>query len=316
MWSVVEIAPGAWFVQRDWLSCNHFIAKSPQLTLIDTGYKDDLQETIAALRSFGAEPADVDLIVNTHCHCDHAGGNRYFIEQSGCDVWLHEEEKRRIDMRDDIATWWRFHDTWADFFKVDKGLRESDEIRFGPLVLQVLYAPGHSRGLMILYAEELKALFSADAIWQGDMGVINPIVEGEDALDRAVETVERIERLNLEVIYPGHGPIIHKPKPVINRLLRRLARYHQDESMMHMDHMKKMITYYVLTQGSVKEKDYFKYLLRSMWFPQMVDRYFDGRYESTYQAVIDSSLRSKMIIRNKDTFTGRAKYEREEPGKA
>jgi hydroxyacylglutathione hydrolase len=304
MWSKVEIAPGAWFVQRDWLSCNHFIAREPRVTLIDTGYRGDLDDTVAALRSVGAEPEDVGLIVNTHCHCDHAGGNRYFIERSGCDVWMHSREKERIDRRDDIGTWWRFHDTWADFFDVGRGLEEGDEIRFGPMTLRVLYAPGHSIGMMMLHCEELNVLFSADALWLGDMGVINPIVEGDDALERAVETLDRIERLDPVTVYPGHGPVITNPRPAITRLRRKLERYARDPAMMHTDHLKKMVAYVVLTKGGMPEEGFFGYLMDTVWYPQLVGRYFGGAYRDVYAMTIESSLRSGMIVREGGKFEG------------
>jgi len=297
MWSTVEMAPGAWFVQRDWLSCNHFITKTPQLTLIDTGYKGDIEETEAILRSFGIAPEDVELIVNTHCHCDHAGGNKFITERSHCQVWMHNREKARIDRRDDIGTWWRFHDTWAEFFDVHRGMEEGEEIPFGPLTLRTIYAPGHSSGLMVLFCDELKALFSADAIWQGDMGVINPIVEGDDALERAADTLDRLDHLGIETVYPGHGPIIHKPQPVIARLRRKLEHFLKDPMAMHMDHMKKMISYILLTKGGMPEATFFDYLMSGVWFPKLVGRYYGAAYQETYQAALEQVLRSKMINR-------------------
>ncbi|MGV0757744.1 MBL fold metallo-hydrolase [Tistrella mobilis] len=304
MWTTTEIAPGAWFVQRDWLSCNHFIARDPHLTLIDTGFDGDLDETVSILKQMGAEPRDVELIVNTHCHCDHAGGNRFFTDASGCDVWMHAAEKARIDARDDIGTWWRFHDTWAAFFDVNRGLEEGDEFRFGPLTLQVLHAPGHSRGLMVLYAPEIKALFSADAVWQGDMGVINPIVEGEDALERAVETLRRLDALNVATVYPGHGPVVTNPRPVIARLLRKLDRYATTPLMMHTDHLRKMLAYIVMTKGGMREAGFFEYLMGTVWYPQLVDRYFGGDYAGVYDETIQGVLRTRMMVRRGDSFYG------------
>lgn len=305
MWSKFEVAPGVWFFQRDWLSSNHFIALEPRPTLIDTGYKDDFDSTAAAIASLGARPEDVELVVNTHCHCDHAGGNKRLIELSGCDVWMHEREKARIDRRDDIATWWRFHDTWAEFFDVHRGLREGDEIAFGPMTLRVIYAPGHSYGMMMLYCEKRRILFSADAMWQGDLGVINPLVDGEDALERAGETVERIAGFEVETVYPGHGPPITKPQPVINRLMRKLNRYAKDPSLMHFDHLRKMVAYVLLTKGGMREATFLDYLKETVWFPQLVDRYFSSAYRDIYEETIEQVLRNRMIVRNNGYFQGR-----------
>lgn len=302
-----ELAPGVFFVPRDWLSANQLIALSPRLVMIDTGFGGDLAETFGILRALGRAPGEVELIVNTHCHCDHCGGNAAIRHLSSCQIWVHEREKERLEGGDDIGTWWRFHDTWADPFPVDRGLRDGDLLEVGPLTLQVMDAPGHSCGQMMLYCRELKALFSSDALWHGDMGVINPVVEGDDALDRAVETLERISALEIEIVYPGHGPAIANPAPVLKRVLTKLGRYRSSPELMHMDHLRKMIAYIILTRGSVPADAFLAYLQDTVWFRTIVDRYFGGRYEETYRSTMESALRNRMIEDSGGRFYGTGK---------
>jgi glyoxylase-like metal-dependent hydrolase (beta-lactamase superfamily II) len=47
------------------------------LAIIDTGMADNL-ELLIELGQWGYCPADFDLVINTHLHCDHVGGNRLF----------------------------------------------------------------------------------------------------------------------------------------------------------------------------------------------------------------------------------------------
>jgi glyoxylase-like metal-dependent hydrolase (beta-lactamase superfamily II) len=295
MWTKTEIAKDVFFVSRDWLSANHLIALSPRLTMIDTGYGGDLAETLDVLQSLARAPEEVELIVNTHCHCDHCGGNFVIHQRSGCEIWMHEKEKERMDRCDDTGTWWRFHDTWAQSFPVHRGLQAGEELRAGPLTLQVIHAPGHSRGLIMLYCRQLKALFSSDALWHGDMGVVNPIVEGEDALQRAIETLELISGMDIDTVYPGHGPVIANPKAVLRRVQTKLRRYQDSPELMHMDHLRKMFAYVVLSKGSVPVAGFFGYLMQSVWFREVVDRFFDGRYEDMYQSTMESVLRNRML---------------------
>lgn len=306
MWSVSEIVPDVFFITRGWLSCNQFLARTPRLTLIDTAYKDDLETTSIIFESLGVRISDVKLIINTHCHCDHAGGNRYIQDQSNCQVWMHAEEKQRIDGRDDIGTWWRFHDTWADFFHVDRGLQEGEELSFGPLKLQVIYAPGHSRGQMALYCEEQRFLITADAMWQGDVGVLNPIVEGEDALERALKTLDRFTTLKVDTVFPGHGPAISRPGPIMRRCINRLERYLTQPRLMHEDHLRKMYAYIILTKGGVAQDSFFDYLMGSVWFSQLVDRYFGSDYRGVHEQTVRELLRMKMIKTTGDRFVGAA----------
>jgi glyoxylase-like metal-dependent hydrolase (beta-lactamase superfamily II) len=289
------IAPGVHFVERGWLNGNHFIATSPQLRLIDTGYKDDLETTIEVLRGLDAEPRDIELIVNTHCHCDHAGGNRRLQAESGCRIVMHEREKRRIEEGDDIGTWWRFHDTWAEPFPVHAGLAEGDELEFGPLSLRVVHAPGHSIGQIALYCREQRFLISADALWHGDLGVINPLVEGEDALERAGQTLERILSLDVAVVYPGHGGAITEPRPAALRCMRKLESYRKNELRMHEDHLRKMAAYVVLTKSRVHPDALYDQLMQQIWFTQLVDRYFDARPRPVYERILGEMLTLRMV---------------------
>ena len=52
----------------------HLIAEGGKLALVDTGCNDSLQFVEAALGDLGFSPADVDFILLTHIHLDHAGG--------------------------------------------------------------------------------------------------------------------------------------------------------------------------------------------------------------------------------------------------
>lgn len=303
-WSTVRLAPDVWFVERDWRSCNHFVALTPRVTLIDTCYGPDLDDTVAILDELGVKPSEIGLIVNTHCHCDHAGGNAFFIEQAGAEVWMHAHEKARIDRHDAVGTWWRFHDTWAEFFRVDRGLEEGDTVPFGPLDLQVIHAPGHSTGQIMLYSPDLKALFSADALWQGDMGVINPLVEGDDALERAGETLRRIAALDLDTIYPGHGPVIANPKPVIERVLRKLEHFARHPAEMNYDHICKMIAYVVLSKDGANEDSLFDYLMTTMWFPLIVGKCFGGAGRNTFNEAMERLMRKGMLMRSGNRLFG------------
>ncbi len=47
------------------------------LAIIDTGMADNPQ-LVHELAEWGYRPEDFELVINTHLHCDHAGGNRLF----------------------------------------------------------------------------------------------------------------------------------------------------------------------------------------------------------------------------------------------
>ncbi len=61
---------------RIWV--NSTLLRDDDLTvLVDTGMVDDTA-VLMALQDMGVKPSEVDLIINTHIHGDHCGGNRSF----------------------------------------------------------------------------------------------------------------------------------------------------------------------------------------------------------------------------------------------
>ena len=46
--------------------------------LVDSGTGQSNSNLFSKIKEIGIEPDDIDLIVNTHCHYDHVGGNDFF----------------------------------------------------------------------------------------------------------------------------------------------------------------------------------------------------------------------------------------------
>ena len=81
--TVEEILPDLFFVQRGYLNANHFVFRGDRPVLIDTAYLPHFDQTQRIISEIGVDLARVGLIVSTHCHCDHIGGNRRIQELSG-----------------------------------------------------------------------------------------------------------------------------------------------------------------------------------------------------------------------------------------
>lgn len=59
---------------RPLLASIHMIVEQGRVALIDTGSNDSLPHVLAALEAIGRNVADVDYLILTHIHLDHAGG--------------------------------------------------------------------------------------------------------------------------------------------------------------------------------------------------------------------------------------------------
>lgn len=201
----IEIMENLFFIERGWLSANHFVHLSKEPILIDTAYKTDADVTIAQIAKLGVDFSDVSLIVNTHTHCDHIGANRIIHEQSGCDIALHTVGWHFIDTKDTWATWWRYFNQEAEFFECTRSLEDGDILKIGPHEFKVIYTPGHASDGIVLYNHSQKLLISSDTLWENDIAVMTLRVEGSLALFSARKSLEKIASLDVRQVYPGHG---------------------------------------------------------------------------------------------------------------
>ena len=71
-----EILKDLFFIERGYLNGNHFVYRSKPPVLIDTGYVSEFDETERRITELGVALSDISLIINTHTHCDHIGGNK------------------------------------------------------------------------------------------------------------------------------------------------------------------------------------------------------------------------------------------------
>lgn len=287
---IQQISPNLWFVQRGWLNANHLIFNGQKRILIDTGYITHFEETRKLIESVGVDLRTIDLIVSTHSHCDHIGGNKKIQDLSGCDIAIHRIDKQAIDSRDDWATWYRFYDQEAEFFTVTQALEEGEKIYLDDLELQILHTPGHARGGICLYCPEQRFLISADALWDGDVGVLNTIVEGPQAPLLAMQSLEKIAALDIATVYPGHGGVIHNPHKAIDKCKRKLAGLMNSPASLGNDHLKKILIWTLLMKNGYARADLFPYLMKGYWFRAGVDAYFGGQYQQKFNELMDEFL--------------------------
>ena len=97
----------------------------------------------------------LDLILNTHHHFDHVGGNVELKKKYGSKILGFEKDKDRIP-------------------KIDILLKDEQEFKIGNLNFKTLFIPGHTSGHIAFYLEKEKVVFTGDP-YQID----NPYVDAE-----------------------------------------------------------------------------------------------------------------------------------------
>jgi hydroxyacylglutathione hydrolase len=297
-----EILKDLFFIERGFLNGNHFVYRSDSPVLIDTGYISGFAETEKSITELGVALSDVSLIISTHTHCDHIGGNNRIQQKSGCEIALHKVGKYFIDSRDDWSTWWRYYNQEAEFFKCTQTLEDGQAITLGPHKFQIIYTPGHASDGIVLYNRKEKILISSDTLWQTDMAVMTLRVEGSRALFHMQESLQKIENLEVQTVYPGHGKPFQDMKKAILKSRKKIAHFLQNPAAIGDDLLKKIIVYTLMMKKVMKADSLFDYLMGTYWFKETVALYFNGEYEAKYDELINSFLRRGIIKQENDNL--------------
>lgn len=163
--------------------------------LVDTGAGQNKDYLFSKLRENGVEPENIELVVNTHCHFDHIGGNHYFPDAK---IAIHKLDAVSIKNKDTLGTSMSVFDEPGNC-RVDIELEEGDKIAD----FEVIHTPGHTKGGICLWDGE--NLISGDTIFAG--GGVGRMDIGGDYQDMK-NSVESLTKLDVKNIYPGHGPIV------------------------------------------------------------------------------------------------------------
>ena len=197
---------GVAVLERGWLSSNCIVLVGPDhAAVVDSGYGLHAPHTLALVAAAlqGRAP---DLLVNTHLHSDHCGGNAalqaaYPALQTLIPPGLAPEVARW----DEDALGYRTTGQTCPQFAFDATLQPGSELRLGMQSWQVHAAPGHDPHSVVLFEPASRTLISADALWERGFGVVFPELDGVAAFDEVAQTLDLIEALQPALVLPGHG---------------------------------------------------------------------------------------------------------------
>jgi glyoxylase-like metal-dependent hydrolase (beta-lactamase superfamily II) len=161
--------------------------------IVDTGTGNNCNYIIDSISKAGLSLDDLSLIVNTHNHFDHMGGNNCF----DLDVAMHIDDALAVENQDNNATVANMFGRSIEGFKVTRKLKKGDKIHN----FEVLHTPGHTKGGICLY--DGKTLISGDTVFAGG-GFGRTDLGG--SVEQMKNSLERLSHLEVQNLLPGHGP--------------------------------------------------------------------------------------------------------------
>lgn len=233
-----QLEPGVFLVAEPVHVSSYLVVGSERAALIDTGL--GIGDVRAAVERLTDRPV---VVVNTHHHFDHVGGNHRFgdvrIHEAGAGLLGEEVPRSHLEAYLDWTR--RMLEAWAELRRADEGtfafvaeettprplpasfdpsswrivppaptglLREGDEVDLGDRALRVLHTPGHTPDSICLLDEASGALFAGDTV---NTGPIYGHLPGSDVTVFARSTARLADLAgSVRAVYMAHYVRYHE----------------------------------------------------------------------------------------------------------
>ena len=188
----------------------HVIDHPDARVLVDTGMTElhpavaDLDPRLRPLSKQSFDLAGIDIVVNTHLHADHCGGNHLF---AGKPIYVQRRELDDARNEDDYTIREWVEAPGVRYVPVDGELELLPGLRLVP-------APGHTRGMQVVVVETggRPVVLGGDvAVWFGELD--EPRTEGQ----------VRVRALDPELVWLAHEHEPWRPSIVADRTSHPLS---------------------------------------------------------------------------------------------
>jgi len=168
-----------------------------------------------------------DYCIISHSHPDHIGLIKKLIIKEVGKYGLTDKQAMRVG---------QYLTAWPKLIKYEKPdvvLRDGDEISFGTKKLKIISTPGHTIGHICVLDKEKRYLFSGDHILSkitshiGTFDIYPEFYEKinfSNPLKSYLESLEKIDKLNVKITFPAHQDIIYN----LHERIAEIKQHHEN----------------------------------------------------------------------------------------
>lgn len=218
-----QLAPDLWVIDTLFQGAPGIIASflltgSDGLALVDVGSAASVSHLLAGIRATGHDPSEIQHILLTHVHLDHAGATGALLAHTpSARVYVHHIGAPHLINPDKLlASAARIYgdqmsQLWGDILPVPAervtAINEGAELRVGERTLRALYTPGHAIHHVAFHDPESDTIFTGDiaGVRLEDIPYVRPPTPPPDLnLDDWSASIERLRALRPRALYLPH----------------------------------------------------------------------------------------------------------------
>jgi glyoxylase-like metal-dependent hydrolase (beta-lactamase superfamily II) len=295
----------AWLVwqQRPFPDANLLLVRGREPALVDSGFVGHAAETAEWAR---AQAGHVALVVNTHWHSDHVGGNG-LLQAAGAGIAASGPDAGAVARRDPGCCLAEYLDQPVAPYTVDEALDDGRIVRLGDTDWLVVRTPGHTPGHLSLWEPEQRLLVAGDALSDYDVGWVNLALDGPDAAAIALASLKRLAALAPRVLLPAHGPLPADPAAAFMTAQRRAQRLVDDPAGAVWYGARRIFAFALMIRDGLPAGEVELYLHKRAWLTDAA-RILGRTSEELATELVDAMLRSGAVVLREGRFRAAAEH--------
>ena len=270
-----SLPPGLQVFERGWLSANGVLFSGQEGTaLVDSGYASHSAQTVALVhQALGTRP--LDLLINSHLHSDHCGGNAALQRAyPGVRTLIPPGMAASVLDWDPVALSYAPTGQQCPRFRFDSVLKPGQDLMLGGSSWQICAAPGHDPHSVILFEPATRTLISADALWENGFGIVFEELEGVEAFDEVTNTLDLIESLAPKIVIPGHGAVFTDAPAALAAARSRLESWSRDPAKHARHAAKVLVKFKLLEVQQMQLAEFTEWAVATAYFGMVHQRFF------------------------------------------
>lgn len=277
---------------RPFPDANLLLLHGPHPALVDTGFVGHADQT----REWAETHADarIGLVVNTHWHSDHVGGNAA-LQATGAEIAASAHDADAVQRRDPGCCVAEYLDQPVAPYTVDRALHDEETLALGEADWQVIRTPGHTPGHLSLWQPDEGVLVVGDALSDYDVGWIAAALDGPDAAGTAVASLDRLDALAPRVLLPAHGRMPADPAAALAKARQRAQRLVDDPEGAVWYGARRIFSYALMIRGGLPPDTVEDYLLARAWLTDAAAQ-LDRSASDLAAELVDTMRRSGAVV--------------------